>query len=54
MTEDAVSRIKVNPHRNPLDDFGEVAGGVLRWQHAELRTAGRREAVQMTVEFLAR
>ena len=30
-------------HQHPLDDLGEIAGGILRRDDAEPRTSGRRE-----------
>src|SRR5450830_2008838 len=40
-----VIRGKREFHRNPLYDFGEVAGGIVRRQQAELRPGGGEQAV---------
>ena len=42
--------VEQDAHRDALHDLGEVAGGVLRRQHAELRAGGRGEAGDMAVE----
>src|SRR6185436_8162477 len=35
--------VELNPNRDTLNHFGEIAGGVIRGQQSELRTAGRRD-----------
>ena len=42
--------IKLNAHRHPLNDFGEIAGRILRRNDAELRAGGRRKAQHPAME----
>ncbi len=53
MTEHAVSGVQQDAYRHPLHDLGEVAGGVFRRQHTELRTGGRSQAVESAMELLS-
>jgi hypothetical protein len=34
--------VELDPDRDALNHFGEIAGGIVRRQQRELRTAGRR------------
>ena len=42
--EFSVTTFKFDAHRHPLNDLGKIAGRILRWDDAELRTRCRREA----------
>src|SRR5262245_33113772 len=45
--------VEVDLHRDTLDDFHEVTGGVLRWQQAELRAGRGGDAVDVRFERAA-
>src|ERR1700722_14762058 len=52
--ERGIGRIQHDAHRHALDDFGEIAGGVLGRNDTEDRAGARREAGDMAAEWAAR
>jgi hypothetical protein len=46
--------IKLDPHRNALDDLREIAGGVIRRQQRELRAARRCDPLDIATQLLVR
>src|SRR5580700_11502552 len=54
LAEPRVAVIERDADRHALNDLGEIAGGVLRRDHAENRTGPRREAQHMAAKGLSR
>src|SRR6266436_4813542 len=46
--------VELDPDRNALDHFGEIAGGVIGRQQRELRAAGGRDPLDAAMQLLVR